>query len=445
MRELILFLSIIIGLVACSESDPSFSKDVAPLVYEKCTPCHRPNQIGKFNLITYEDLVLNKDKVLYTTREKLMPPWPADPHYTSFDGENYLSDEQMAMLEKWYALDMPIGDSNRIPAVPIYPSGSLIGEPDVRVPVLPFLVKGNFDDRFLVIKVPFELPKDTFIKALEFVPGNAKVVHHVNGDMVRFDYDKKKNVFDGAIYDDLVWDSTIRQVYEKIGLLHDDKSYPILTRAVVNYLPGVIGTKYPEGIGGWKVNRKSAFLLNDLHYGPYYDNVWDSSYINIFYAKETPKRPVQEFTMGTLGVTPINPPLVIPANEIKTFTTKYTLPEKISVLTVNPHMHLLGKNFIAYALSPAGDTTRLIKIPKWDFNWQFFYTYKQPVILEKGHTIVVEATFDNTKDNPYNPNKPPKTIVGRNDASMRTVDEMFQFIVSFLPYQEGDEGIDLSK
>jgi hypothetical protein len=108
-------------------------------------------------------------------------------------------------------------------------------------------------------------------------------------------------------------------------------------------------------------------------------------------------------------------------------------------------MHLLGKNFIAYALSPAGDTTRLIKIPAWDFNWQYFYTYKKPVVLEKGHTIVVEATFDNTKANPYNPNKPPKTVIGRSDASMRTVDEMFQFIVSYLPYKEGDEQIDLSK
>jgi hypothetical protein len=105
-------------------------------------------------------------------------------------------------------------------------------------------------------------------------------------------------------------------------------------------------------------------------------------------------------------------------------------------------MHLLGKSFKAYALTLEKDTIRLIHIPKWNFNWQFFYTFKKMVKIPAGSTIVVEGVFDNTESNPLNPFNPPQTVRD-NNGSMRTTDEMFQFIVNFLPYQEGDENISL--
>jgi len=438
-----LCLLILISLCcACAQKAPTFSADIAPLAFEKCTPCHRPGQIGKFNLITPDDFRINKDKILFAIREKLMPPWPADPHYSNFVGENYLNEKEIERIEEWYALEMPIGDSSEIPEMPKFHKSSLIGVPDLTVPIKPYLVKGDYSDRFLVIKVPFELPRDTFIRALEFVPGNSKLVHHVNGDMVLFEEGKKKDLYDGSWIDDLKWDSTQRQVYKNIGVLHDDGSFPLKLSSVVNYLPGVIATKYPEGIGGWRVNKKSAFLLNDLHYGPYYDNVWDSSYINIFYAKDIPKRPVQEFTMGSLGQSPVVPELIIAPNTEKKVMTELKIPEKISVLTINPHMHLLGKDFWAYAVPPSGDTIPLIKIDRWDFNWQYFYTFKKAVVIPSGSTIYAHGTYDNTSKNPYNPNSPPR-VVKDNNGSMRTTDEMFQFIVSYLPYQEGDEDLSL--
>ena len=105
-------------------------------------------------------------------------------------------------------------------------------------------------------------------------------------------------------------------------------------------------------------------------------------------------------------------------------------------------MHLLGKSFWAYALTPSKDTIRLIRIPKWDFNWQNFYTYKHMLKIPAGSTIYIEGVFDNTADNPYNPNHPPKEVKD-NQGSMRTTDEMFQFIITYLPYEEGDENISL--
>lgn len=122
--------------------------------------------------------------------------------------------------------------------------------------------------------------------------------------------------------------------------------------------------------------------------------------------------------------------------------TRYKLPGDISILTLNPHMHLLGQSFLAYALTPVGDTIRLIRINQWDFRWQYFYTFPKMVVVPAGSEIVVEAVFDNTENNPLNPNTPPIEVgerLDRGGQGMRTTDEMLQFIISYLPYNAGDE------
>jgi hypothetical protein len=148
--------------------------------------------------------------------------------------------------------------------------------------------------------------------------------------------------------------------------------------------------------------------------------------------------------MGTLGVSKIEPALIIPPDKITSYTSKCTIDKDISILTVNPHMHLLGKSFKAYALTPQQDTIRLIHIPRWDFNWQFFYTFKKMLKIPAGSTIVVEGVFDNTSNNPFNPHHPPREVRD-NNGSMRTTDEMFQFIVTYLPYETGDENRSLAR
>jgi len=134
--------------------------------------------------------------------------------------------------------------------------------------------------------------------------------------------------------------------------------------------------------------------------------------------------------------------LVIEANEIKKCSTVFRLPIDISLLTINPHMHLLGKDFLAYAIKPNGDTMPLINIPKWDFHWQYYYTYKKMLKLPQGTMIYVYGTFDNTSANSDNPFDPPRKII-EPKGYMKTTDEMFQFIMTYLPYQIGDEEISL--
>jgi hypothetical protein len=447
MNKLVVIILVALLAWGCERrvTNPTFSQDIAPIIYKNCTPCHRSNQIGHFDLVTYDDVKSKAKTILYTVTNRLMPPWPADANYTTFANQMVLKKEEIELIQNWINQGCIIGDSINIPTAPHYEAVSFLGKPDITVPIHPIKIKDNYTDQFLLIKVPFEAPPNTYAQTIEIVPGNTKVVHHINADLVKFDRAQKKtNLYDGVWVHETINDSTVRQAYKKMGMLYDDGSFPTLHRNAVNYLPGVIAQRYPDGIGCIPLASKNAFLLSDAHYGPYWENGWDSSYINIFLTKTPPSRVVHEFQLGTLGISPIIPPLVIPPDTIMEVHSQITLPNAISIITINPHMHLLGKSFWAFAIAPSGDTIRLIKIPKWDFNWQNYYKPQRPIVLEKGSTIYAYGVYDNTASNPFNPNQPPKTVADKN-GSMKTTDEMFQFIVTYMDYISGDENIDLDK
>jgi len=418
----------------------TYADQIAPIIYQHCSNCHRPGQAGPFPLLTYRDVAKRSLTIREVVDKKIMPPWPADPSYTHFCDENYLTKDEINLIDKWVQYGAPLGDSSKVPPVPKFPDHSLIGKPDLTLHIKPFAVQGNSTDRFMVMKIPFELPQDTFIRAIEFVPG-CKYVHHVNGHLICFDDEKKQTVFDGDYVLDTK-DETREDVISKMQLLNDDGSNPRVELSATNYLPGVFGTIYPEGIGGFYATKKNLVYLNDIHYGPSTEDLIDSSYVNIFLDQKPPVRPTKEIQLGTLGIGDIIPPLIIPPDTVMTFIVRGKILNDISLLTVNPHMHLLGKSFLAYAIKPSGDTIPLIRIKNWDFHWQYFYTYQKMLHIPAGSTIEVVAVMDNTKNNPNNPNRPPKQVEGRN-GSMRSTDEMLQFIMTYLPYQPGDENISL--
>lgn len=422
----------------------TYAKDIAPILFKNCTACHRNGEAGPFNLLTYLDAKRSANKIKFTTQTRYMPPWPADPAYTHFTNERVLSDTQIALIKKWVLTGCEAGDTASL-QMPVFYSGSFFGKPDVVVKLQePLPVKGDGTDRFYMVKLPYELPHDTFARIIEFVPNKRKLIHHVNGHLVNYENDKKKNVFEGNSYFmDIPGGST--DIYKQMGILNDDGSYPVLTPNTVYYLPGYTPPVYPQSIGGIYLKKKGAFFLKNVHYGPSKNDNADSSVINIFYGPR-PERPIQETQLGTFGIAKTEPALTIPADSVKTFMSRWTTPSDISVLSVNPHMHLLGKTFLAYAISPSKDTIRLIRIPRWDFKWQYYYTFRQPVKIPAGSTIFAFGTYDNTDKNPYNPYHPPRTISERNDfQSMSTNEEMFQFIFTYLPYKQGDEAINLER
>jgi hypothetical protein len=419
----------------------TFAGHIAPIVHRSCSPCHHPGGAGPFSLIRYEEVAKRADMVAEVTGDRYMPPWPADPEFRHFLGEKVLTELEIALIARWAAQGAPAGDTAAIAYPNFDPSGHL-GEPDLIV-TMPDTVRlaGDNTDRFLFMKMPFELPADTFVRAIAFVPGNRRAVHHMNGHLVSFAPDKKRSVFDGAFFVDRE-QVPVQEAYPQMDLLQDDGQYPALTPLICSYLPGMEATGYPDGIGGFRLPKKGAFLLNDMHYGPLGRDTFDYSAFHIWFAPGPPKRPVKEIQLGTLGISDIIPPLVIPPDTVMTFRTSAVIQQDISMLSVNPHMHLLGKSFTAWAVLPSGEKVNLVRIPEWDFRWQYTYTFPTMLHLPRGTRIEVEAVFDNTEDNPFNPYHPPRTIAER-EGSMRTTDEMLQFIFMYLPYQPGDESISL--
>lgn len=430
-------------------SNVTWSEHIAPIIFRNCTPCHRPGESGPFNLLSYADAVKKAKLIKFVTQSGYMPPWPADASYTHFVGEKVLSLDEIALIRQWADLNCPRGDSLKEPAAPVFYSGSYFGKPDlvIRAPK-PVAIKGNGTDAFLIMKFPYSIDKDTIVDFVEFVPQQRKLVHHVNGHLISYDAGRTFNYMQGeSVHSDTK--AQLMEVYRSMNLPYTDRlqpQFPTLTPNTVYYLPGYIPPAYPAEVGGYRLKKNGAFLLNNIHYGPSNADLTDSSYLNVFFRKTPVQRPVTENQLGTFGLAPIEPEFVIPPNEVKTFHTHYTLSKAISVLSVNPHMHLVGKTFWAFALKPNGDTIPLIRIKKWDFRWQYYYTYKHPVKLDVGATIHVYGTYDNTAGNPNNPYHPPQTITqGNGVESMKTTEEMFQFIFTYMPYKDGDEKISLER
>lgn len=465
------FVFLIVGCIllsACGGSDkpiadelpekPTFAEHIAPIIHNNCTPCHRDESIAPFKLVTYQDVKRKGGLIKVVTATRYMPPWPADPNYRHFIGEKVLTDTQIKIIERWVDQGMAAGDTTKIPPLKDFDKPYIKQKPNLVIAFdKAYIIKGNNTDNFLVMRLPYQIAKDTFVKYIEFVPGNRKAVHHVNTNLLSYEPEKKRNVFDGKRYFVEDWNMAeegrsskmdkVSAIHKTVGIPNDDGTYPLLTYSVSNYLPGAEPYMYPDGIGGYYFKQKGALYLNDMHYGPQTADAKDSSYFNIYYAPKPPERPTGEFIIGTLstgGKAPVKPALIVPPNEVKTFTAEMVIPKDISLLTVVPHMHLIGKTFVAYAIPPQGDTIPLIRINNWDFRWQYFYNFKQMVKIPAGSRIVAEGMYDNTARNVNNPYSPPREIRER-EGSMKTTDEMFQLICVYVDYKPGDENISLEK
>jgi hypothetical protein len=372
----------------------------------------------------------------------LMPPWPADTTYSRFRDEKIITVDEKALVLLWIKQGAPQGDSTKLPPQPEFPALSYLGQPDYTVRMDTFFIEGNNHDHFMMLKVPYKLPADTFVRAIEIIPGNRKLTHHINAHLIQYEAGAKKNQYSGMKPVDTEKHDK-PEAYKLLSLANDDGTYPMLTPSVSNYLPGVISSIYPEGIGGYRVKKNGALLLDNMHYGPSPIDTFDCTTFNFFFSPVPSSRPVREMILGTSGkIAPVEPLLVVQPNEVDTFRIRFTLTADLSLLTVNPHMHLLGKSFLAFAVTPDGDTIRLIRIPRWDFRWQYFYTFKKMLPLKRGTTLFVEGVYDNTANNPLNPFNPPQ-VISEREGSMRTTDEMFQFIISYTTSQPGDEKVSL--
>lgn len=405
----------------------NYSADIAEIIYTKCAACHRAGEIGPMALTNYDEVKSWGTMIEYVTENRIMPPWQPDPNYSSFLGENYLTSEEIQKISDWVASGMPQGNPADEPEFPDFPTGSVLGEPDLVLEMAEeWMHEGNYEDDYRYFVLPTSLAEDKVIKAVEFRPGNPKIVHHalvfedLSGDAAANDAATPEYGFDGF------------GSFSNGGpaSILDQKQFP-------GFVPGQKPIRFPDGVG--QTLHAGADIVLQLHYAPWPVNESDKSKINIFFMDEDEETLERElYSEIMVPVQPyVSQPFVIPANTVKEFHGTYTVPIDVSLVNIAPHMHLLGKHWEIWMEKPGGEIVNLINIPEWDFNWQGSYYFDRYMIAPAGTVIHAVASYDNTSTNPNNPSIPPQFVTWGEG----TTDEMFYLPIGFVVYQPGDEDI----
>lgn len=403
----------------------TYSEDIAPIIYNNCTTCHRAGEIGPMPLTSYEEVSQWAQTIAFVTEVKYMPPWKPDRSYSSFVAEKGLSEAEIQLIQDWVADGTPQGDPANEPPIPDFPSGSQLGTPDLVLQMTEsYTVEGNNQDDYRVFVLPTSEIEDKEIAAIEFRPGNTKVVHHA---LIAFDETGAAANLDAQTPEYGYFS------YGDFGIGVPDFSN--------GYTPGIQTIKYPEGIG--EILPAGADLLIQVHYAPVPVPETDQSSVNIFFKKENDpiERPIQ-----TSLILPNTLPngwndFFIPANQQKFFHGVFPVNQEISLFQIYPHAHLLCRDWEIFAITPASDTIQLLKIDDWDFNWQGAYTFDRMKRIPAGSRIHILANYDNTSGNPANPNNPPQFV----SWGEGTTDEMFVILANWVLYQEGDELIEIGE
>ena len=400
----------------------SFNEHIAPIIYSHCARCHRPGEVAPFSLLSYADVASRGTTIAAVTASGYMPPWKPDPKYRHYLDENTLSASEIASIKTWVSSGMPQGDAALAPPVPTFPSGSQLGTPDLVVPMKQaFTIPGTNQDLYRVFVLPVTIPANQDVAAVEFRPGNKKLVHHV---IIGLDTTSKGEARDAL---------DPGYGYTSFGGF----GFTTVEDNFAGWVPGSQARFYPAGLG--KKLYRRARLLVQVHYGPTAVAQTDSSIVNIFYSRQPVKRYVatQPVIQPYFGLTE---PFVIPAGQVKTFHFSLTTPQEVSLLSVLPHAHLLAKQWKVWAVKPNGDTINLVKIDAWNFRWQGNYRFLNMQRVPAGSRLEADVTYDNTAANPRQPNSPPKTVTwGEN-----TTDEMLVGYFDLVPYQAGDEAVALA-
>jgi Flp pilus assembly protein TadD len=403
--------------VPLSAASVTFSKDVAPILFRYCAPCHRPGEIAPFSLLSYQDAQKRAAQIAIVTGKRYMPPWPPEPGYGDFAGSQRLTDAQIDVLARWAKSGTAEGNPADLPPAPHFVEGWQIGQPDLVLHMrAPYRMPASGEDVFRNFVIPVDLKETKYIRAMELRPGSPRVVHHAN---LIVDHARMLRERDGR--DGQPGFPGMDVETEVSGEFDPDSHF-------LFWKPGSPPQQEPDDMG-WKLDPGSDLIVN-LHLQPTGKPETVDVAVGLYFAD----RPATRFPM--LLQLEHDGALDIPPNDARFEVTDHLkLPIAVDLLAIYPHAHYLGKTFDAWAELPGGARLALLRINDWDINWQATYTYKDPISLPAGTTVAMRITYDNTANNPRNPNRPPIRVHGGN----RSVDEMGHVWLQVLPKATGDE------
>lgn len=424
MRKVLLSVILFLFFTAAKTQVNTWENNVAKIIYDKCYNCHYNGGPGHITLETYQNVFDNAASIDYQTAVGHMPPWPPNRQYKHYQEERFLTQRELKTLHDWINDGAPSGNLANAPSPPIINKNDVITTPDLSMRISPFNVFTN-SELYQCFVLPTNLTVDQFMTGLEIIPGNTEIVHHV------------------LIY----MDTTATHKARTLDANDPNPGY-------TNF--GGVGVSSAVLIGGWVPGTRPQFYTNNfgvkikknsdlilqIHYPANSQNKTDSTKINLKLSSGTMR---EVFLAPALNhITNINAPLDIPANQKKTYTEHFKIPnpftgfQGISALTIAPHGHLICKDWLVFAKKAiGGDTIPLIKINSWDFRWQGFYNFQSPVHLNANDELFAVANYDNTDTNPFNPSNPPQRVT----AGEATTDEMMLVYFAYALYNNGDENI----
>lgn len=365
----------------------TFTRDVEPILQERCQVCHRPGQIGPFSLLTYRDAASRSRMIAEVVEQRRMPPWHADPRYGSFANDRSLSEEQIATIRTWVNEGAKKGKASDAPDPIAWKKGFTMLDPDTILSIpkaMKVPAEGVLEYQYVTTETDFG--EDVWVQRVELSPGNASVLHHV-----------------------LVY---IIPPGRSSGMFNR------LSSALVNWVPGTMSKTNPPG-SATKI-PEGASLLWELHYTPNGTATTDKTSMALKFTDGPPERETR-FTIFAdfrIKVPPNNP------HHVEEHSMRFRNDARL--VSLRPHMHLRGKSWTYEITFPDGRNEVLLNVPNWDFNWQTEYFFAEPIEVPKGTVISSRAIWDNSEDNPLNPDPSASVRYGR-----QTFEEMMNGWVKY--------------
>lgn len=409
-RALVLLLSF--GSVARAQ-DVTFTTDIAPIVFDACASCHRRGGPGPFSLTSYHEVRQRATQIAQVTQSRFMPPWKVEPEVGHFVGQRVLTSDELRLIDRWVRDGAPEGDSTRLPPLPKWPDGWLLGTPDIVVTTPTYTFAPQANDAFRIFAIRLPVTKRAYVRGIEFHPGNARVVHHAN---IRIDRTSETRALDAA--DPLPG-------YD--GLMPRTAEYP--DGHFLGWTPGQIAPLVSSDLA-WTLEPGSDLVVQ-LHLQPSGATEEVRPEIGIFFGDRPPTRTPTILRLGSQGIE------IAPGDARYSIHDSYMLPADVDLLAIQPHAHYRAREIRGTATLPDGTTRLLMHIKDWDFRWQHVYREVEPIALPKGTRLSMDYTYDNSADNIRNPQLPPARVFW----GQRSRDEMGDLWFQLLAHDEPDRAL----
>jgi hypothetical protein len=418
------------GLPDAGAVTPTWARDVAPILMGHCVECHRAGQVAPFSLVGYADSAKRARFIAKTVRARVMPPWSPDGPVGAFVDERRLSAAEIATIGQWADAGAPAGDLALAPEAPQAPTATWrLGPPDLIVRMhLPFRVPAGPEDSYEVFPTPYSVngvPEDVLararipdtdllaVAAVEIRPGNPRVLHHAGVFVDTTGEARKREAAAGG------------NGYASFGT-------PGFAPAAYlgGRVPGTTPRFLPSGIAA-AVMPPAGDLAVQIHYHATGKPEDDQTEVGVYFMREPTSRMMDSLFLRSFKLDiPAGAPAYVVEDSVE-------VPADCILMSVFPHMHLLGREVHASARMPDGTVKDLIDIGRWSFRWQDHYYYREPFVLPKGTRVRCRWVFDNSAANPSNPFSPPRNV----QFGPNSTDEMCGLLLGVVPINLADASV----